>query len=135
MPAARQSDTIIGASRGFAFVHFSTIADSSAFIETFGPSIRIGEARCRVAFTRERDDGDRRGRRRDDDGEEWRCRVVGPRVALCARTNGLTFDVSVSFGQLPSAPGVFPLFDPQIRFVVPSRSDFLRYPLTKKPQR
>jgi RNA-binding protein 5/10 len=107
----------VGASRGFAFVHFTTTADSSAFVETFGPSIRIGEDRCRVAFSREREDGDRRGRRRDDEGEEWRCRVVRFGLAPCPHTVGLTFDAAVSFGKLPSTPGMFPLFDPQIRFV------------------
>jgi RNA-binding protein 5/10 len=36
-----------------------------------------GADRCKVAFSKERDNEDsRRGRRRDDGEEEWKCRVV-----------------------------------------------------------
>ncbi|KAI5812630.1 hypothetical protein BZA77DRAFT_323690 [Pyronema omphalodes] len=67
-------DRKTGLSRGFAFVRFVTTDDSAAFVDTFGPSIRIGEDRCRIAFSRERDEGDRQ-RRRNEEGEEWKCRV------------------------------------------------------------
>ncbi|KAA8900183.1 hypothetical protein FN846DRAFT_899823 [Sphaerosporella brunnea] len=93
-------DRKTGDSRGFAFVHFSTIADSSAFIETFSPSIRIGDEQCRVAFSRERDDGDRRGRRRDDEGEDWRCRMClvinYPRRQECFRCSAPRSEVTLT---------------------------------------
>ena len=58
-------------------MRFTSHNDSSAFVNTFGPSVRIGAERCHIAFSKERDETERRGgRRRDDDGEEWRCRVV-----------------------------------------------------------
>lgn len=117
---------LVGASRGFAFVHFSSTIDSSAFVDTFGPTIRIGDDRCRVAFSREREESDRR-RRRDDEGEEWRCRVVRI-VSDPVFILELTPDTVVSFSKLSSTPGMFSLFDSTIRFVV--RQSFCGLPLT-----
>ncbi|KAF8249700.1 hypothetical protein K440DRAFT_543134 [Wilcoxina mikolae CBS 423.85] len=92
-------DRKTGASRGFAFVHFSSTIDSSAFVDTFGPSVRIGDDRCRVAFSREREEGDRR-RRRDDEGEEWRCRVCllvnYPRRQECFRCSTPRSEVTLT---------------------------------------
>ncbi|KAI5843712.1 hypothetical protein BZA05DRAFT_410415 [Tricharina praecox] len=88
-------DRKTGVSRGFAFIHFTTTADSSAFVDTFGPSVRIGDDRCRVAFSRERE-----GRRRDDDGEEWRCRVCllvnYPRRQECFRCSTPRSEVTLT---------------------------------------
>ena len=46
-------------------------------MEQYYPTVSLGPAadRCRIAFSRERDENDRRSRRRDDE-EEWKCRVV-----------------------------------------------------------
>ncbi|TGZ80467.1 hypothetical protein EX30DRAFT_372112 [Ascodesmis nigricans] len=92
-------DRRTGTSRGFGFVHFSTTKDSMAFIDRFGPTVRLGEDRCRIAFSKERDDNERR-RRRDEDGEEWRCRVCllvnYPRRHECFRCQTPRSDVTAT---------------------------------------
>lgn len=67
-----------GISRQFAFVHFYSVPDARAFLEQHYPILNLGHGadRCRIAFSRERENDDRRGRRRDEGEEEWKCRVV-----------------------------------------------------------
>ena len=62
-------------SRGFGFVHFATVKECREFMERFGPAVRIGEERCRIAFSKERDENERK-RRREEEGADWTCRVV-----------------------------------------------------------
>lgn len=68
----------LGISRQFAFVHFYSVPDARAFLEQHYPTLNLGHSadRCRIAFSRERENDDRRGRRRDEGEEEWKCRVV-----------------------------------------------------------
>ncbi|RPB13477.1 hypothetical protein P167DRAFT_585331 [Morchella conica CCBAS932] len=73
-------DRKTGNSRQFAFVHFYSVPDARAFLQQYYPNklnLGPGADRCKVAFSKERDneDGGRRGRRRDDGEEEWKCRV------------------------------------------------------------
>lgn len=77
-----------GASRQFAFVHFYSVPDARVFLEQHYPTLNLGHGadRCRVAFSRERENDDRRGRRRDEGEEEWKCRVVS---ILCPVVWGL----------------------------------------------
>lgn len=69
---------VLGVSRQFAFVHFYSVPDARAFLEQHYPTLTLGHDadRCRIAFSRERENDDRRGRRRDEGEEEWKCRVV-----------------------------------------------------------
>lgn len=68
----------LGVSRQFAFVHFYSVPGARAFLEQHYPTLNLGQGaeRCRIAFSRERENDDRRGRRRDEGEEEWKCRVV-----------------------------------------------------------
>lgn len=68
----------LGVSRQFAFIRFYSVPDARAFLEQHYPTLNLGHGadRCRVAFSRERENDDRRGRRRDEGEEEWKCRVV-----------------------------------------------------------
>ncbi|KAI5852560.1 hypothetical protein DFP73DRAFT_470835 [Morchella snyderi] len=72
-------DRKTGNSRQFAFVHFYSVPDARAFLQQYYPNklnLGPGTDRCKVAFSKERDNEDgRRGRRRDDGEEEWKCRV------------------------------------------------------------
>ncbi|KAI5777366.1 hypothetical protein EDC01DRAFT_678817 [Geopyxis carbonaria] len=69
-------DRKTGLSRGFAFVRFESTKDSMAFVDYLGPTFRLGNTMCRIAFSKERSEtGDRRSRRRDDEGTDWTCRV------------------------------------------------------------
>ncbi|CAZ84419.1 unnamed protein product [Tuber melanosporum] len=90
-----------GISRQFAFIHFTTVQQSRAFLEQYYPTVSLGPSadRCRIAFSRERDESDRRSRRRDDE-EEWKCRVCllvnYPRRQECFRCQTPKSELSVT---------------------------------------
>ncbi|KAI9778278.1 MAG: hypothetical protein M1839_008303 [Geoglossum umbratile] len=103
-------DRNTGLSRQFAFCRFSTVLNSTAFLERNYPGIYLGgsrydrpgpynvagEARVRIAFSRERDDRDRplRGE------EEWKCRACGlpnyARRVECFRCQALRTEVTAT---------------------------------------
>ncbi|KAL7274153.1 hypothetical protein RUND412_002953 [Rhizina undulata] len=71
-------DRKTGISRQFGFIHFRSTLESKAFLERYYPTVSLGPLadRCRIAFSREREhEGEKRGRRRDEGEEEWRCRL------------------------------------------------------------
>lgn len=90
----------LGVSRQFAFVHFYSVPGARAFLEQHYPTLNLGQGaeRCRIAFSRERENDDRRGGRRRDEGEEeWKCRVVSIPYPGCP---GLRFGLSSYDGRL-----------------------------------
>lgn len=129
----------LGISRQFAFVHFYSVPDARAFLEQHYPTLNLGHSadRCRIAFSRERENDDRRGRRRDEGEEEWKCRVVSipildvrSVVAVVAvivqrgergTFRGVCFpdsvSATVSSSELPPATGMLPLSNTKDRFV------------------
>lgn len=128
----------LGVSRQFAFIRFHSVPDARAFLEKHYPTLNLGHGadRCRVAFSRERENDDRRGRRRDEGEEEWKCRVVSILLyildhgldgrhffAVCIFANRVC--VIVSSSELPPATGMFPLPNAKIRFVLSTLCIFL----------
>lgn len=120
---------VIGNSRQFAFVHFYSVPDARAFLQQYYPNklnLGPGADRCKVAFSKERDneDGGRRGRRRDDGEEEWKCRVVSCPIILKPLGHISTFSnylpKTVPSPELPQTPRMLPLPDPTLRFVITS---------------
>lgn len=126
----------LGVSRQFAFIRFYSIPDARAFLEQHYPTLNLGHGadRCRVAFSRERENDDRRGRRRDEGEEEWKCRVVsilhpgsraGRETFFLRYAYLLTVCVIVSSSELSPATGMFPLPNAKIRFVLSAPYIFL----------